>query len=153
MITSSNAQEKTSSPKHFWHTVETKALPEQIWSIWIDVNNWHLWDSGLQSAAMAEPFALKAKGKIVSLQGRQSKFKVVAYEAGASYTFKTKLPLGGLFVKRYLEVRDGKTYFTHEVWFKGMTAGLFAKKFGKDFQAMLPEVMDKIKVLAEQNNH
>ena len=97
------------------------------------------------------PFALKAKGVITSLEGRRSKFKVVDYIKGESYTFKTKLPLGSLYVKRYLEQKDGKIYFTHEVWFKGLTGGLFAKSFGPKFRAMLPEVMQKIKTQAEQS--
>ena len=58
---------------------------------------------------------------------------------------KTKLPLGSLYVKRYLKM-DG----THEVWFAGLTRGLFAKAFGGKFRGMLPEVLNNIKTIAEQ---
>lgn len=143
------AQTKTPTNKHFWHTVETTASPEQIWQIWTDVPNWKDWDTGLKDANIDGNFQADAKGQIISLEGRTSKFKVVEFEAGKSYTFKTNLPLSGLYVKRFFEVKNGKTYFTHEVWFQGLTAGIFAKVFGSEFRKMLPEVMDKIKQIAE----
>ncbi len=138
------------SNKHFWNTVKTTASPEQIWSIWIDVANWKSWDTGLKDAEIEGAFEPKAKGHIISLENRKSKFKVVAYTEGQSYTFKTNLPLGALYVRRYLTVEDDTTIFTHEVWFKGITAGLFAKQFGPKFRALLPEVMENIKSIAEK---
>jgi hypothetical protein len=144
------AQHTEQTNKHFWHTVETTANPETIWNIWTDVANWKNWDLGLKDASMDETFSLHAKGNIISLEGRKSKFKIVALEEGKSYTFKTKLLLSSLYVKRSLTVQDGKTLFTHEVWFKGFTAGIFAKAFGGDFRALLPKAMDKIKEIAEQ---
>ena len=148
-VTGALAQEKPGR-KHFWHTIETSASPDAIWSLWTDVSTWKEWDSGLQDARMDEDFTLGSKGQIISLQGRKSKFKVVAYEEGKSYTFKTSLPLGGLYVKRTLQVADGMTVFTHEVWFAGLSAGIFARALGTEFQEMLPAVMEQIKVLAEQ---
>jgi len=151
MLTDLSAQaDKKQSKKHFWNTVETTASPEAIWQIWIDVPNWKNWDSGLKDATIFGDFALDSKGQIISLEGRKSKFKVVELEEGRSYTFKTKLPLGGLYVKRTLEQKDDKTYFTHEVWFKGLTAGIFANMFGNDFREMLPGVMGNIKNIAEK---
>ena len=143
------AQSKEQSNKHFWNTVKTSAEPEKIWDIWTDVANWKKWDSGLKDASLNGPFQLKAKGKIISLEGRTSRFKVTEFNPGISYTFKTNLPLGALHVKRYLQVKQGVTFFTHEVWFTGLTGGLFAKQFGPEFRSLLPEVMEKIKKLAE----
>jgi Polyketide cyclase / dehydrase and lipid transport len=151
MTTHAPAQDVQMSKKHFWHTTETTASPESIWAIWTDVANWYLWDKGLKNATLREPFQLNAKGSILSLEDRKSKFKVVAFEKGKSYTFKTNLPLGGLYVKRYLEVKNGRTVFTHEVWFSGLTGGIFANMFGEKFKAMLPEVMENIKKMAEKS--
>lgn len=147
------AQEKTPTNKHFWHSEKTSAAPEKIWQIWTDVPNWKDWDSGLKEAAIKGEFGLNAKGIIRSLEGRKSKFKIVEFVEGKSYTFKTNLPLGGLYVKRYLAVKNGQTYFTHEVWFKGITAGIFAKAFGKDFRKILPEVLTNIKTIAEASKN
>ncbi len=141
----------TPTAKHFWHRVETTASPQTIWSIWTDVPNWHTWDTGLKKAELNESFTLNAKGKLISLEDRTSKFKIVNFQEGQTYTFKTQLPLGGLYVKRYLTIKNGKTYFTHEVWFKGFTAGIFSKMLGGDFKDMLPKVMENIKRIAETN--
>lgn len=143
-----SAQHNQPSNKHFWYSLETAATPEKIWQIWTDVSKWNQWDTGLQSAEMSEKFALNATGITTSLEGRKSKFRVVAFEEGRSYTFKTSLPLGGLYVKRYLETKNGKTVFTHYVRFSGVLGGLFAKKLGPKFRAMLPDVLQKINEIA-----
>jgi hypothetical protein len=139
------------SNKHFWHRVETSASPQKIWQIWTDVKNWQQWDAGLKQAEMTDDFSLNNSGIITSLDNRKSKFTIIAYEEGKSYTFKTKLPLGSLYVKRFLETNDGKTYFTHEVWFAGLTGGIFAKQFGPKFREMLPNVLESIKKIAEKS--
>ena len=144
-----NAQDKEPTNKHFWYSLETTATPEAIWSIWTDVPNWKDWDTGLKDASIQGAFEIDAKGQIISLEGRKSRFKVVEFIEGQSYTYKTKLPLGSLYVKRYLTQENGKTVFTHEVWFKGLTGGIFAKAFGEKFRNMLPDVLSRIKTIAE----
>ncbi|MEO0787324.1 MAG: polyketide cyclase [Bacteroidota bacterium] len=144
------AQESEPSNKHFWHRVATTASPEDIWSIWIDVSNWKQWDIGLQDAFIDDSFQLGAKGKIISLEDRKAKFKIIEYIEGESYTYRVGLPFGSLSVRRFLEIMDGQTFFTHEVWFTGLTRGLFAKSLGKEFREMLPVVMENIKNIAEQ---
>ncbi|MEM9328366.1 MAG: SRPBCC family protein [Bacteroidota bacterium] len=150
-IHASTAQTAGPSNKHFSYSLSTTASPEEIWSIWIDVDHWKDWDTGLKDASMEGAFGLGAKGAILSLEDRKSKFSVVAFEEGESYTFKTKLPLGGLLVKRFLTIEKGQTVFTHEVWFTGITKGIFANAFGKKFREMLPEVLENIKSIAEGN--
>jgi Polyketide cyclase / dehydrase and lipid transport len=145
------AQEKKITKKHFWHTVETSAAADKIWAIWTDVPQWKTWDTGLKEASMDVPFGLHAKGRILSLEDRKSTFRIVSFEPGVSYTFKTKLPLGGLYVKRFLVIKNGRTFFTHEVWFSGLSGGIFANIFGKKFKNMLPEVMDNVKKIAEKS--
>ena len=75
----------------------------------------------------AGSFVLGAKGRLIPLKGPKARFKITQFDPGKSYTFKTKLPFGGLYVKRYWEQKEGKTFFTHEVWFDGWSARFFAK--------------------------
>ncbi|NRB51780.1 MAG: SRPBCC family protein [Saprospiraceae bacterium] len=130
--------------KHFWHTLETEVDPTNIWQVWTTVDLWHEWDTGLKSATMEGAFELGSTGKLISLEGRRSKFKIVDYEANQSYTFRTPLLFSNLYVKRYLKTVNGKTTITHEVWFKGLTAGIFANKFGPKFRELLPDVMREV---------
>ena len=147
-----HAQTSTPSDQHFWHSQSTIASSAQIWSIWIDVANWKEWDTGLKDAHIAGKLELKAQGQIISLEGRKSKFTIVAFDEGKSYTLKTKLPLGSLYVKRYLDTKNGQITFTHEVWFKGLTRGIFSKAFGGKFRKMLPEILNNVKEIAEKDD-
>lgn len=146
-----NAQDFEQTNQHFSHTQQTTGTPEQIWEVWTNVDRWKDWDTGLQDAELhSETFELGAKGTILSLEGRKSKFTIVEFERGRSYTMKTKLPLGSLYVKRYLTSAEGHTIFTHEVWFSGLTKGIFAKAFGTKFRNMLPDVLANIKNIVEK---
>lgn len=146
----SSLQSQIQTDRHFWHSLETNASAEKIWNIWTDVAHWKTWDTGLKDASLTGNFELNARGIIISLEDRKSKFTVVEYIEGKSYTFKTRLPLGSLYVKRYLETGEGVTRFTHEVWFEGLIKGIFAKAFGADFRDKLPGVLENIKNIAEQ---
>lgn len=138
------------SNTHFSHTVITTAAPERIWQIWTDVANWKAWDKGLKAAELSGPFVAGSTGKLIPDKGPTSRFKLTEVVAGQSYTFKTKLPLGALYVKRTLGQQNGKTAFTHEVWFTGLTKGIFGNALGKNYRNILPDVMTTIKTIAEQ---
>jgi len=150
LIMTLQGQNTEQSNQHFWHTLETTASPQSIWNLWTDVPNWKDWDTELKDSEIDGQFAEGTKGKFIPKKGAKAKFKIVAFESGKSYTFKTKLPLGSLFVKRTLEQKNERTFFTHEVWFKGLTKGIFSKILGGDFRKVLPSVMEKIKKIAEE---
>ncbi|MBO0934466.1 SRPBCC family protein [Fibrella aquatilis] len=141
--------QKLPTNTHFSHALETTALPDTIWQLWTDVPNWKLWDDGLKSAVLNGPFAIGSTGILLPDKGPKAHFKLTEVVPGVSYTFRTKLPLGALFVKRYLTSQSGRTTFTHEVWFTGLTKGLFGRALGRRYRAILPTAMTKIKTLAE----
>lgn len=148
LITYQSAYAQGSS-KHFQHTLKTTAPASEVWRIWTDVAQWHTWDTGLQQASLAGPFRKGAEGTLISTQGRKTKFVVTKVDEGTSYTFKTRLPLGSLQITRSLVTEDNVVLFTHEVRFKGLTGGMFAKMLGKGFREMLPGAMETIKRQAE----
>lgn len=142
----------TSTPRHFRHTLETFASPEDIWRVWTDVERWHEWDKGLKAASLQGVFKHNAKGSLVSLNGTTSHFIITVYQSGETYTFKTILPLASLNVKRYLSQKDGVTSFTHEVWFDGLLGRVFALLLGKNFMNILPSVMENVRSIAEETS-
>lgn len=151
MATTVFSSSKSENTKHsFEYTIQTTASPETIWHIWTDVAQWHQWDTGLKSATLKGKFQLGAKGKLTPDKGPKANFKITAIHEGKSYTFRTGLPLGGLYVERYLNTQNGITSFTHRVSFKGLGGRLLSGSLGKRYKAMLPEVMNKIKQIAEQ---
>ncbi len=138
------------SNTHFSHTIETTASADKIWQIWTDVSNWKNWDDGLKTAVIQGGFVQNTEGVLTPDKGPKSKFKITEIIPNQSYTFRTKLPLGSLYVKRFLSFKDGKTLFTHEVWFTGILKGVFGRALGRNYRKILPDVMNKIKILAEK---
>lgn len=134
----------------FSHTDSTVAGSDKIWQVWTDVPNWKQWDKGLKEALLEGDFAVGSKGKLVPDKGPKSKFVISEVIPQQSYTFKTKIPFGWLVIKRSLEVKEGTTFFTHEVEFTGMLKKFLGKRLGKNYRAMLPEVMAEIKQIAEK---
>lgn len=134
---------------HFSHTDSTTATSDKIWQVWTDVPNWKQWDKGLKEAVLEGPFIVGTKGKLIPDKGPKSKFIISELVPHKSYTFNTKIPFGWLIIKRRLEVKEGKTFFTHEVEFTGMLKRILGKKLGKNYRAMLPSVLNEIKLIAE----
>lgn len=147
-----SGQNKVPTNKHFWYSMETSAPSDSIWALWTDVRTWIDWDIGLSDASIEGEFSLGQKGTIISLEGRKSRFTVIEYIEGETYTIKTKLPLGSLYVKRYLRRHNANTIFTHEVCFKGITSSIFARAFGVKFRKLLPEVLSNIKENVEEDD-
>jgi hypothetical protein len=95
-------------------------------------------------------FIESAKGELLPDKGPKSKFIISELVPNKSYTFKTKIPFGWLIIKRTLEVRNGTTYFTHDVAFTGILKKFLGNKLGKNYMTILPEVLKKVKLIAEQ---
>ncbi|MFN0082371.1 MAG: hypothetical protein ACKVOM_07600 [Ferruginibacter sp.] len=135
---------------HFSHTDSTTASSDKIWQVWTDVPNWKQWDKGLKEAFLDGEFVVGTKGKLIPDKGPKSKFVISELIPNKSYTFKTKIPFGWLIIKRTLEVKEGKTFFTHDVQFTGFLKKILGNKLGKNYRAMLPSVLSEIKLIAER---
>ena len=131
------------------HTVKTSASPQRIWEIRTDVKNWADWDTQMIDSYLESPFMLEAKGKLTPKKGGVSTFRISQLVPKKSYTFQCKLPLCNLNVSRTLDTQLDGTYFTHKVWFEGISAFVFSRILGKQFQTVLPNVMENIKRIAE----
>ena len=57
-----------------------------------------------------------------------------------------------LVEEEQLLLEEGKIYFTHRVYFKGLTAGIFASSFGKRYRTLLPQAMQEIKKIAKSES-
>jgi uncharacterized protein YndB with AHSA1/START domain len=134
----------------FQHTTDTTASAERIWQLWTDVAGWPRWDTALVSAHLDNPFAHNARGRLQSKGSPESAFTVVELEPGRSYTFAVPLLFAELRVRRALTPTPAGTSYTHEVSFVGPLGWLFGLMLGRQFRAMLPGVMEQLRLLAEQ---
>lgn len=136
----------------FEHTLETTAPAERIWQLWTDVAGWPRWDTALVAARLDGPFALGAQGRLHSKGSPTSTFRIVELEPGRSYTFAVLLPLAELRVRRVLAPAPAGTRYTHTVSFVGPLGWLFGLLLGRQFQTMLPGVMERLRQLAQQSS-
>ncbi|HEY0493833.1 MAG TPA: SRPBCC family protein, partial [Candidatus Dormibacteraeota bacterium] len=50
-------------------SVETKASPQAVWTIWSDTSTWPEWNPDVQSMVLNGPFASKTTGTMTNKQG------------------------------------------------------------------------------------
>ncbi len=140
----------TEPPIRFACTETTHVAPNQVWELWTDLTTWPTWDSGLKKAQLnSTSLGLGSKGTLIPDRGPKARFAFTEWEEGKQYAFSTQLPLAKLVVKRYWRVDDGQTLFTHEVSFTGPLKKFWAKRLGKRYEQMLPQVLADIKQLLE----
>lgn len=133
----------------FFHTLETTASPSSVWAVWTDVARWPEWDSELQDAQLTGDFRVGAEGRLTPKRGPRLKFVIVQADWGKSYTYITQLPLCRLKVYRYMRLGGPPLSFTHEVSFEGLLGFFFSWLLGRQFQSVLPGVMQSVRVRAE----
>ncbi|MES2199177.1 MAG: polyketide cyclase/dehydrase and lipid transport [Chlamydiota bacterium] len=126
------------------HTVETRAFPAIIWSIWQDVVNWNTWDHGIEFSTLDGPFGtLKPKGEPLVHTELTPVPPLQAFIAEA------KLPLARIIVSHFLKEYNGKTLITHQTEMRGPLAFLFAYLIGRKMKKNLPEEMPSLVKKAE----
>ncbi len=135
---------------HFSDMISVDNSLEKVWGYLTDVNKWKDWDTELKSAVLHGDFAIGAKGTLVPKKGPELPFHISEIVPMKSYTFKTKMPLGHLEIKRTLEKKDGMTLFTDDIQFTGILKRFFGLMLGRSFQKVLPEVMQNFKRLVEK---
>ncbi len=140
--------------RHFWHTERAgNACAEEVWVSWTTLDDWPGFDDGVSTASLASGAttitATGQRGTLLDPTGRKVKFEVTAFSPGSFYTFTSQLPLAKLHVHRILTELGGEVSVTHEVWFGGPLALVWAGLLGRKFRGMLPGVVRKLVVLAE----
>ncbi|MEM0963437.1 MAG: SRPBCC family protein [Bacteroidota bacterium] len=140
----------TGTNRAFVHTLLVAASPEAVWQIWTDVDGWPRWDTELREARIDGDFAEGTRGRLQPISGPSASFEITDLDPGHSYTIRTRLPMAGLYVRRsWAPAGEGSIAITHEVWFGGLLAGLFASRLGPTFWQALPGVMERVRRLAE----
>ncbi len=140
---------QTQSNHHFSFSILVDASIEKVWETLLDVENWKNWDTELKSSELNEPFSEGAKGKLVPLKGPKLDFYVYEIIPNQTYTFKTKMPLGWLEIKRTLTPISNKIEFNDDIKFTGISKYFFGLVLGGGFRKVLPRVMENFKKIAE----
>lgn len=131
------------------YTVMTSASPAAIWDIWSDVKNWPNWEPSMRKVSINGALAPQAEGVITSVHWPPRPFRITACQDGFTYTLNTRFPFASMYVRRLIGYNNRKTMITNEVWMEGPLSGFWWRIVGRRYRNMLPQVMDRLKRIAE----
>ena len=134
---------------HFSIKISVENTASKVWETLIDVESWKIWDTELESAKLNGIFEVGTKGILIPKKGPKLNFYISEITDCKTYTFKTKIPLGWLNIKRTLSEENDKILFTDDIQFTGILKQIYGLILGKGFIKVLPEVMMNFKNLAE----
>ena len=123
------------------YTLETKASPKDIWSIWQDVKNWNTWDHGIEYSAINGPFQEGTTGILKPKGGPLVHTRLTCVEPFKRFVDESKLFLAKIIVSHFLTESGGKTLVTHQIEMTGPLAFLFAYLIGRTMKKNLPQEM------------
>jgi len=132
------------------HTLETTALPENIWALWMDVPGYSGWDDGIEWAKLSGEFKVGASGELKPRGGRAAVFTITELVEGRSFSDLTKLPFARLRFRHSMEPTDMGTRMTHRIEVEGPLTWIWVQVLQPSFQASLPAAMRKLARLAEK---
>lgn len=130
---------------------KTTATKEQIWKLWLDVQNWNDWDQEVESSKLFGQFQIGTIGTLKSLNGPKSKFLITELTNLKSFTSRSFLPLCKMdFIHTMTETQKG-LIITHKIVMIGFMTFLFSKVIGNKIKIGLPIAVERLIQLAEKN--
>ncbi len=135
------------------YSVRTSAEKSIIWRLWADVENWKSFDARLTYSYLVagNEFGKGAVGYLKAKNGPKTKFEIIEFKNGVSFTESLKIPLyQTIELQRYFEDDgSGSTVFTHEVNFKGALRSVAYFFLYRAFKKDLQLVVERLKMIAE----
>lgn len=128
----------------FTETIETDATPEQIWSLWENVNTWPLWDKEISWVKLHGPFLAGTHGQMKPIDGPKVNFTLIEVEKNKKFIDQAKLPLTVMNFSHFYHVptsEGGKSTIQHHVEIKGLLAPLFGFIIGRKIKKHLKQAM------------
>ena len=133
------------------HSIVTKEVTkEQMWKLFADVNNWHIWDNGIEFAKMegkfekGNHFILRPKG------GPSVKVKLLETTENKHFLDVTHFPLAKMFDDHLFEETADGLRITNTITVKGFLGFLWIKIVVQKIVDGLPnDMQDQIKAASK----
>lgn len=136
------------------HTMSVTGIEKsRIWSVWEDVNQWHLWDTEIEYARLREPFQEGAVFELKPKGGPRVKIKIVRLEPNVAFTDLTRFPFAKMYgIHEMRDTADGLEV-RHTIRIEGPLAFLWRKLVAENVAAGLSEQADKMIQRARSLGH
>lgn len=133
------------------HTLETKeATKEQLWKLFADVNNWHIWDEGIESAKMEGKFEKGNHFLLKPKNGPKVKIELIETIENKKFVDFTKFPLAKMYGEHTFEETPNGLRITTTMRVEGLLAFLWIKLVAQDIVNSLPtEMIAQIKAASK----
>lgn len=126
------------------YSIVTKEVTkEQMWKLFSDVNNWHTWDKGVESATLEGKFE---KGNHFIFQpkgGPKLKIGIAEATENKSFTDVTKFPLAKMYGEHIFEETPNGLKITTTMKVEGVLCFLWRKIVTQKIVDGLPDDMQQ----------
>ena len=132
------------------HSIDTTAVPEQVWRLWADVTRWPEWNGDIEQIELDGSFA--AGGRIVMTPIGQEAIELRIAEAVEPELFVDQADLGDVVVRtthRVERVGDGRSRVTYRMEISGPAADTLGPQLGPEISADFPETLAALVARAE----
>jgi len=139
-----------------WIRSYSKVYPDikkdEIWRLWTDVNNWHLWDPDIEYGRIEEPFAVGSHFFFKPKNMSEVALKLVEVEPKRKYTDHCRFFGANLYGTHEMEEARSGLKLTTTIRISGPLCLLWAKLVGQGIVETLPEQMESLINLARSKN-
>jgi len=132
------------------HSINTSAVPEQVWRLWADVESWPEWNGDIERIELDGSFA--AGGRIVMTPPGQEAIELRIAEAVEPVLFVDEANLGDILVRTTHRVeRAGNegSRVTYRMEITGPAADTLGPQLGPAISADFPETLTTLVARAE----
>ena len=132
------------------HSIDTTAVPEQVWRLWADVTHWPDWNGDIERIELDGSFA--AGGRIVMEPIGQEAIELRIAEAVEPELFVDEADLGDVVVRtthRVEPVGGGRSRVTYRMEISGPAADTLGPHLGPEISADFPETLAALVARAE----
>jgi hypothetical protein len=113
--------------KRTYSTITREVTREQLWKLFTNVNDWHIWDTNIEFAKIdgkfeaGNHFLLRPKG------GPTVKIKLIETVENSKYTDVTNFPLAKMYDEHLFEDTPGGVKITNTIWVTGLLSFIWVK--------------------------
>jgi uncharacterized protein YndB with AHSA1/START domain len=132
------------------HSIETSALPEQVWRLWADVTGWPEWNGDIERIELDGSFA--AGGRIVMAPIGQEAIELRIAEAVEPELFVDEADFGDVLIRTTHRVErfgDERSRVTYRMEISGPAADTLGPQLGPEISGDFPETLAALVARAE----
>ena len=131
------------------HSVETEVVPEQIWELWRDVENWKSWDDQIEYSRVDGPFQAGSFGETKFISTPPMKTLLTDVVENELVVQEAYLPLARVVSFQSMQREREITRVTFRVEVRGFLAPLYALKIGKFVREKVPVEVEQMLALLQ----